>query len=45
MKKFVILFICLAVLIGACVAWSQISLHETDVELARWDKILQEAER
>lgn len=45
MKKFVIFLICLAVLIGACVAWSQISLHETDAELARWDKILQEAER
>ena len=45
MRKFIIFLICLAVFIGACVAWSQISLHKTDAELARLDKILEEAER
>lgn len=45
MKKLIIFLICLVVIAGILIAYSQMKLNEYDEELARIDKVLEEAEK
>ena len=45
MKKLIIFLICLVLLAGILTAYSQIKLNEYDEEIARIDKVLEQAER
>ena len=45
MKKMIIFLICLVVLAGILIAYSQMTLQEADETIARCDKILEQAER
>lgn len=45
MKKLIIFLICLVVIAGILIAYSQMKLNEYDEEIARIDKVLEEAEK
>ena len=45
MKKLIIFLVCLVVLAGILIAYSQMKVNEYDEQIARIDKVLEQAER